>query len=116
MNPTLFGPKKKRELEIDFKTKRFIVMSLDDIKSFYIHNFKTAKEMWDTLEMMCVASLSIEKEEMNIQGEDNTFKCFSNFRDIRNCIGIFVDNQSLRIKNWKFNPILKSKDESLHEY
>lgn len=37
---------------------------------------------------------------------------FSKFRNIGNCI----TNKYLRIKNWKFNPIRKSKDGNLHEF
>ena len=36
--------------------------------------------------------------------------------NIRNYIGTCVTNQCIRVKNWKFNPILKSKDGILHEF
>lgn len=52
---------------------------------------------------------------MNIWGEEDentTFNCFSKFRNIRNYIGKFVSNQCVRVKNWKFNPILMG----LHEF
>lgn len=56
------------------------------------------------------------KEEMNTRGKEDenvTFKRSLKFRNIGNYVGMFVVNQYLRIKNWKFNPILKLKDESL---
>lgn len=63
--------------------------------------------------MINEVSPSVEQEEMNTRGEKDeytTFKCFSKFRNIRNYIGKFVSNQCLIVKNWKFNPIIKSKD------
>lgn len=59
--PNFFWTKEeKRKFKIDFKIKSFIVMSLDDIKFLYVYNFKTAKEMWDTLEMIYGVSSSIK--------------------------------------------------------
>lgn len=94
-------------------------MFIDDIKFFYVHRCKTAKEMWNALEMIYKVFPSIKQEEMDTRGEEDehtSFKCFSKFRNIRNYIGTFVANQCLRVKNWKFNQILKSKDGSLHEF
>lgn len=56
---------------------------------------------------------------MNIrdeEDEDTAFKCFSKFRNNIYFIGTFVAKQCIRFKNQKFNPILKSKDESLREF
>lgn len=46
-------------------------MTLDDSKLIYIYNCKTAKEIWDTLEMIYEVSPSIEQEEKSIQGEED---------------------------------------------
>lgn len=75
--------------------------------------------MLDTLEMMYGVSPSIQQEEMNTQvaeDKDTTFRCFLKFRNFKNYIGTFVTNQCLRVKNCTFNPILKSKYGSLHEF
>lgn len=56
---------------------------------------------------------------MNTRGEedeDTIHQCFSKFRSVRNHIGTFTTNQYLRVKNWKVNPILTSKVESLNEF
>lgn len=108
----------KIKFEIYFKTNKFKVMSLDDTKILYVHNFKTFKEMWDILEIIYGFYPSIEQEEMKTWGaedEDIIFN-FKKNRNIGSCIGVFVTNQFLRVKNWKFNPIIKSKDKSLHEF
>lgn len=66
--------------------------------------------------MIYGVSSSIKQEEMNIRGkedEDIIHQRFPNFRIARNYIGPFVTNQYLRIKNWKHNIILKSKDQSV---
>lgn len=75
--------------------------------------------MWDTLEKIYGVSPSIEQEDMNTRGKqdkDINVKCFSKFRNIGSCIGTFFTNQCLRVKNLKFNPILKSKEGSLHVF
>lgn len=41
---------------------------------------------------------------------------FFKFRNVRNYIGKFVTYQYLRIKNWKLDQIIKSKDESVHDF
>lgn len=41
--------------------------------------------------------------------------CFFKFRIARNHIGTYVTNQYLKVKNWKLNPIVKSKDRSAHK-
>lgn len=38
------------------------------------------------------------------------------FFKLKNYIGTFVTNQYLRIKNWKLNSVLKSKDWSYREF
>lgn len=79
----LWTKEEKRIFEIDFKTKSFIVTSLYDSIFFNVHDCKTAKEIWDTLEMIYGASPSIEHEEINRRGEeveDTTFKPFSNLK------------------------------------
>lgn len=94
-------------------------MYLDYTKCFYVHYCKTYKEMWNTLKMIYGVYPSIELEEMNARGKedgDTTFKCFSKFRNIEIYIGTFLNNQYLRIKIWKFNPILESKYGNLHEF
>lgn len=59
-------------------------------------------------------SSSIEQEEMNIRSnEDIIHQCFSKFKITRNYIGTFFTNQYLRIKIWKHNLILKSKDGNI---
>lgn len=77
-----------------------MVMSLDDSHFIYVYNCKTAKEIWDTLEMIYGISPSIEQEEMNTgskANEDITHKYFSKFRNIRNYISTFFTNQYLRV-------------------
>lgn len=69
--------------------------------------------------MIYEVSPSIKQDKMNIQGkEDEGFfhKCSSNFRNVINYIRNFVTNQYLRTKNWKHNPILISKDESVCKF
>lgn len=61
----LWTVEENRKFEIGFKTNKFLVTSLDDSKLFYVYNFKTAKEMWDTIEMIYRVSSSFEQEEMN---------------------------------------------------
>lgn len=54
-------------------------MSLDDSKFYHVHKCNTAKEIWDTLDMIYRVSPSIELEKMNPRGEDDeytTFECF----------------------------------------
>lgn len=51
----------KRNFEIDFETKNFLVMSLDDINLIYVYNCKTAKEIWNTFEMIYGVSPNIER-------------------------------------------------------
>lgn len=60
----------KRNFEIYFKTKKLLVMSLDENKIFYVHNWKSSKQMWDTLEMINMVSLGVEHEKMNTRGEE----------------------------------------------
>lgn len=88
--PNSFWTKEEnRKSVIDFKTKRFITMSLDYSKFYYVHPFNTAKEICDTLEIVNGVSLSIEQEKMNTRGgenEDTTFSCFSKFRNVREII------------------------------
>lgn len=87
-------------------------MSLGDIKFYYVHQLNSAKEMWDTLEMIHGVSSSIEQEDMNTRGEydeDVNLKCFLKNRNVRIYIGTFITNQCLRVKDRKLNPILKSK-------
>lgn len=92
-------------------------MSLDDSRILYFYNFKTTKEMWDTLEIIYEVSPSIEREEMNTRGKEGEcfiHKCFSKFINVWNYIETFVTNRYLRVKNWKSGLILKSRDESVH--
>lgn len=54
----------------------------------------------------------LKQEDMNKRGkedEDITLRYFSNFINIGSCIETFITNQYLRVKNWKFNKILKPK-------
>lgn len=84
-----------------------------------IYNCKTTNKILYTLETIYGFSPSIDQEEMNIRGleDESLFHNYSsNFRNDRNYIGTFVTSQYLRIKNWKFNSILKSKDESSHKF
>lgn len=56
---------------------------------------------------------------MNTRGKkdnDTIHRCFSKFRYIGNFVGNCITNKCIIIKNWKFNPILKSVDEILHEF
>lgn len=69
--------------------------------------------------MIYRVSSIIKQENMNTQGEVDevtNHECFSKFRNIGNHVVNCITNKYLRIKNWKFNSILKSKDESLHEF
>lgn len=63
--------RKRKKLEIYFKTKNFLIISLDDIKLYHVHLFKTSKEMWYTLEMIYGVSPSIEQKKMNTQGKED---------------------------------------------
>lgn len=115
---SLWTEEEKRKFEINFKTTNFITMTLYYRKFHYVHPYNTAKKSWDTLKMIYGVSPSIKQEKMNTRGEkdeDTNHKCFSKFRNIRNYLGNFITNKYLRI-SWKFNPILKSKDGSLHEF
>lgn len=67
----LWTEEEKRKFEINFKTKSFIIMSLDGNKFFRVNHCKIAKEKWNTLEMIYRVSSSIEQEEMDTQGEEN---------------------------------------------
>ena len=42
---SLWTKEEKRKFDIDFKTKSFIKMSLDDSKFFYVHQWKTANKI-----------------------------------------------------------------------
>lgn len=81
----------------------------------YVHICKTAKKMWDALKLIYRDFSSIKQEKMNTWDNDN-LGCFSKFTSIRKFVGNCVTNKNLRIKNWKFNPTLKSIDGSLHEF
>lgn len=75
--------------------------------------------MWDIIKMLYGALPSIKQEKMNTRGEedkDTTLKCFSKLRNFGKYIGKFITNKYLRVKNWRFNPTLKSKYMSLHEF
>lgn len=58
-------------------------------------------------------SPSIEQENMNTWGKKDED---INLRNIRNFVGNCITNKNLRIKNRKFNQILKSKYGNLHEF
>lgn len=115
---SLWTKKERRKFEIDFKMKNFIIMCLDGSNLYYGHCFKITKETWDTLEMIYGVLPSIKQEKMKMWGKEKvtTFGCFSNFRNIENYVGNCITNKYLRIKSFKFNLILKSKDGSLHEF
>lgn len=69
--------------------------------------------------MVYGVSSSIEQDEMNIQVKEDEglfHKYSSNFRNVRKFIGTFVTNKYLRIKNWKHNLIIKSKDGSVCKF
>lgn len=69
--------------------------------------------------MIHEAFSSIEQEKMNTRGKDGEVTnhgYFYKFRNIGNYVGNYINNKYLRIKNQKFNPILKSKDGILHEF
>lgn len=115
----LWTEEEKRKCEIDFETKSFITMSLDDSKFNYVHHCKISKEMWDTLKMIYEALPSIKQEEINTRDEEDkdiTLKYFSKLRNIGKYVGNCITNKYLRVKNWKFNPTLKLKYGSLHEF
>lgn len=105
--------------QIYFKTNNFLVMSLYDSKILYVYNCKTAKEMWDNLEIIYGVSPKVKQEEMNTPGDNDEgiiHQWFLSFRIERNYIGLFSTNQYLRVKNLKLNLILKSKDGSIHKF
>lgn len=54
---------KKRNFEFDFKTKNFLVMSLNDSKVLYVYNCKSSEEIWDTLKIIYGVSSSVEQEK-----------------------------------------------------
>lgn len=75
--------------------------------------------MWDTLEMIYRGLPNIEQEKMNTQGkedEDTNLGCFSKCSKIGNYVGNHITNKFLRVKNWNFNPTLKSEDRNLHKF
>lgn len=81
---SLWKNKENRKFEIDFKTKNFIAMSLNDSKFHYVYRCQTTKEIWDSLEMIYRVSPSIKQEKMNTRGkeeENKTLKCFSKLRN-----------------------------------
>lgn len=56
---------KNIKFEIDFQIKNFVVISFNDNQFLYDHNFKSTKEMWDTLEMIYGVSPCIKQDKMN---------------------------------------------------
>lgn len=86
---SLWTVKEKIKIKMDFKDNNFLVMTLDDIELLYIYNYKTAKEIWNTLEMIYGVSPSIDQEKINIQyeeGEGLFHMCTVNFRNVKNYI------------------------------
>lgn len=62
-NYFLWTVEAKRKFKINFKTKNFLVMYLDDKQLLYVYNWKSAKEICDTLEMIYgVSQLSNKRE------------------------------------------------------
>lgn len=75
--------------------------------------------MWDTFEKIYGVSPSIEQEKMNTRDkeeENTTFNHFLKLRNIGKYVGNYTTSKYLIVKNWKFNPTLKSKDGNLHEF
>lgn len=68
--------------EIDFETETFLVISLDDSQFFYVHNWKSAKEMWETLEMIYGISLNIKQERMKTRGEEGNILFISAYLNL----------------------------------
>lgn len=101
----------REKIEINFETKNFLVMSLDENQLIYDHNCKSDEEMWDAFEMIYEVFPSVEYERMNSRGEEDEFflhKWFSNIINVVNNVRTFVTNKYLRNDNWnnKFDPIL----------
>ena len=74
--------------------------------------------MWDTFEMIYGVSSKYRtrEDEHTRQRKNTTFNYFSKLRNIGKYVGNCITNKYLIVKNWKFNPTLKSKDGNLHEF
>lgn len=108
-------------LKIYFKTKNFLVIFLNENQFLYILKCNSAKEMWDTLEMIYGLSPSIKQNGMNTRDEEDEcffHKCFSNFKNIWRYVRTFVSNKYIRVKNWnqKSDPILKLRNGNLYDF
>lgn len=83
---SLWTKEEKIKIEIDLKSKNFIIISLDDFKLHDVRHCKTAKKIWDTLDVIYEGSPSIEREKMNTRDKeyiDTNHECFSIFRNIK---------------------------------
>lgn len=99
----LLTKEEKRKFKIDFKTKNFLVVFLEENQFFYVHTCNSAKEMCDTYEMIYGVSSSIKQERMNTRDDEDEFffhKSFSILRKFSNNIKTLVAKKYLKIKNW----------------
>lgn len=117
----------KRKFKFDFKAKNFLTISLGENQFLYTLNCNPSKKVWDIIEMIYGVSPSINQKRMNTWVQvveiPYEYECYFHRRcsiigNLGKHVRTFVTNKYLRImiSNRKFDPILKSRDESIYDF